>query len=137
MTFYGFEEDALAAAEEEISVILDGVAEGLGRIVYTDLASRLSAISLNMGWNRDRAVLGRLLGRIAEKDREAGRGLRTALVVSGGKTGTFEPNSQFYKWARDLGYDVSDPYQFLLEQYRRVYQEHWKPPPRQATLAAS
>jgi hypothetical protein len=126
-TFYGFDEGDLDGAEKEINDILDEVAAHLGRIVYTDLANKVTSIKLNMGWNRDRAVLGQLLGRIAAKDKDAGRGLRTALVVSGGKTGTFEPNNQFYKWATDLGYDVSNPAEFLAEQYRRVYQESWKP----------
>lgn len=125
-TFYGFEEADLQRAEEEIDQILDDVASRLGRIVYTDLANQLTSINLNLGWNRDRAVLGQLLGRVATKDKDRGRGLRTALVVRGGKTGTFEPNDQFYKWASDLGYDVSDRAAFLGEQYRRVYQEHWR-----------
>lgn len=124
-TYYGFDEADLEAAEEEVGDTLDEVAGRLGRIVYRDLASSVKAIKLDMGLNRDRAVLGYLLGRIAQKDHAVGRGLRTALVVSGGKTGTFEPNEQFYKWAQQLGYTWSSRSDFLNEQLRKVYQHAW------------
>jgi hypothetical protein len=124
-TFYGFDETDLDKAEQEVSDTLDGVAARLSRIVYRDLAGSVMAVTLDMGLNRDRAVLGQLLARIAQRDHDAGRGLRTALVVSGGKTGTFEPNDQFYKWAQKLGYSCSDRPAFLNEQLRKVYQHAW------------
>src|SRR5437763_1635252 len=118
-TKWGFEEEDLAKATDEIDEILDEVAGNLARIVYRELASRITAVKLDMGLNRDRAVLGELLGRIAHRDHDAGHGLRTALVVRGGATGDFEPNEQFYKWADHLGYNVSNRPAFLNEQLRK------------------
>jgi hypothetical protein len=126
MAKYGVDESDLDRATEEVDAILAEVARRLGRITYSQLAAGITAISLDMNRPNDRQILGVLLGRMAQHDHNAGRGLRTALAVRGEKDGPFEPNEAFYDWASKLGLDVSDRTSFLAAQYRRVYRDWWQ-----------
>lgn len=126
MAKYGFGDIDLDRATDQVDAILADVARRLGRITYSQLAASITAIQLDMNRPNDRQVLGVLLGRIAERDHAAGRGLRTALAVRGEKDGPFEPGKAFYTMASDLGIDLGDRTLFLAEQYRRVYRDWWQ-----------
>ena len=91
-------------------------------ISYSDLAKQISAIHLDMGTEKDRAALGRLLGDISRETHEQRIGMLSALAVLKDEN---EPASAFYKLARELGYRFTDRKIFWAMEYQRVT-EHYR-----------
>jgi hypothetical protein len=63
--------------------------------------------------------LPHLLAEISTEEAKAGRGMMTALVVR--KKGDQRSGSSFFQLAERLGYDVSNPEKFWLEQVNKVF----------------
>ena len=59
-----------------------------------------------------------LLGEVSTGDHEAGRGMRSSLVLS---KETSEPGTGFFALAEQLGKDVSDPMKFWVTEMNKVY----------------
>ena len=86
-------------------------------VYYSDLAAQISAIRLDLGTEKDRAALGRLLGEISKETDEEGKGMLSAMAVS---KDAFMPTYGFFNLAKELGYEVDDKTEFWIEQYNKV-----------------
>ena len=74
--------------------------------------------SISLKTPRD-SRLPQLLAEISTEEAKAGRCMMTALVVR--KNGDQRPGSGFFELAQRLGYDVSDPEKFWIEQVNKVF----------------
>ena len=84
---------------------------------YSDLAAQINAIHLDLGTEKDRAALGRLLGEISKETNGEGKGMLSAVVVS---KDSYMPTYGFFNLAKELGYEVGDRTEFWIGQYNKV-----------------
>ena len=99
---HGFSEDAWAVAKVEARDAMITVARRKNTISYSDLVSKIEAISLDPYDKR----LFVMLGEISEEEDAAGRSMLTAVVVH--KHGDMQPGPGFFELAEELGKDTSD-----------------------------
>ena len=112
-TKYGFTLEQWENAKEEIRNILINVARTEGRITYSDLAARVTSISLQ-AWSY---ALAALLGEISKEEDLAGRGMLSVIVVHKEDK---KPGHGFFSLAKDLGRDISDKEKFWIDEDKRV-----------------
>jgi hypothetical protein len=116
MAKHGFSDEAWEAAKAEGKAALTECALAKKMISYTDFIHRICSISFETP--RD-SRLPHFLAEISTEEAKAGRGMMTALVVR--KNGDQRPGRGFFELAERLGYDVSDPEKFWIEQVNKVF----------------
>lgn len=112
-TRYGYRFSDWARAREEMRQILIESARAGEPITYSELACRISAISIEP----HSFAMAALLGEISADEYEAGRGMLSALAVLKGEG---VPAAGFYNLAEYLGLDTSDRMKLWIEQYKRA-----------------
>ena len=85
-------------------------------ISYTDFMHQIRSISFDTPHD---SRLPQFLAEISTEEAKAGRGMMTALIVR--KTGDQRPGGGFFQLAKRLGYEVSDPEEFWLEEVNKVF----------------
>ncbi len=121
-TVFGFDADRWNMARDQAREALIRSARTEQPLYYSDLVAKINAINLDLGTEKDRAALGRLLGEISKETDEAGKGMLSAMAVS---KDAFRPTYGFFNLATELGYEVGDKTEFWIEQYKKVI-ESWR-----------
>jgi hypothetical protein len=85
-------------------------------ISYTDFMYQIRSISFETPYD---SRLPQFLAEISMEEAKAGRGMMTALIVR--KNDDQRPGAGFFELAERLGYDVSDPEKFWIEEVNRVF----------------
>jgi hypothetical protein len=116
MVKHGFSDAAWQAAKAEGKAALAECARAKKMISYTDFTHQICAISLETPYD---PRLPHFLAEISTEEAKAGRGMMTALVVR--KNGDQRPGGGFFELAERLGYDVSDPEKFWIDQVDKVF----------------
>ena len=112
----GFSDAAWEAAKAQGKAALAQCARAEKMISYTDFIHHICLISFETPYD---SRLPRFLAEISTEEAKAGRGMMTALVVR--KNRDRRPGGGFFELAERLGYDVSDPEKFWLEQVNKVF----------------
>jgi hypothetical protein len=116
MAKHGFSDAAWSAAKAEGKAALAQCARAKKMISYTDFIRHICSISFATPYD---SRLPRFLAEVSTEEAKAGRGTMTALVVR--KNGDQKPGGGFFELAERLGYDVSEPEKFWLEQVNKVF----------------
>jgi len=116
-TVFGFETDDWEIARKQAREVLIRSARAERPVYYSDLVAQINAIHLDLGTEKDRAALGRLLGEISTESDAEGKGMLSALAVS---KDAYTPTYGFFNLARELGYEVGDKTEFWIAQYNKV-----------------
>ncbi len=116
-TVFGFEISRWELAREQTREALIRSARAERPVYYSDLAAQIDAIRLDLGTEKDRATLGRLLGEISKETDEEGKGMLSAMAVS---KDVYMPTYGFFNLAKELGYEVGDKTEFWIGQYNKV-----------------
>jgi hypothetical protein len=116
MVKQGFGDAAWEAAKAEGKAALAQCARERKMISYTEFIHRICSISFETPYD---SRLPQFLAEISMEEAKAGRGMMTALVVR--KNGDRMPGQGFFELAGRLGYDVSDPDKFWIEQVNKVF----------------
>ena len=116
MAKYEFSGAAWEAAKAEGKATLAECARAKTMISYTEFMHHICSISFETPHD---SRLPQLLAEISTEEAKAGRGMMTALVVR--RNGDQKPGRGFFQLAARLGYDVSDPEKFWLEQVNKVF----------------
>jgi hypothetical protein len=113
---FGYTDTQWTAAKSEVREILISQARG-GRepMSYTQLTANVHSIH----FNPDDHALHYLLGQVSEEEDGAGRGMLSVMVVH--RTGDQMPGHGFFKLARKLGRDTSDPDRCWADELNKVY----------------
>lgn len=115
---YGFEGPQWETAKRQAKEILIGVARRRGRIAYSELVVKISALHLEPHDSR----LFHLLGEISSEEDKSGRGMLTAIVVH--KTGDMQPGPGFFELAKSLGRNIKDPLACWITEFNKVH-DYW------------
>jgi hypothetical protein len=113
---HGFTDMAWEAAKAEGKAVLAKCARDKKMISYTDFMYQIRSISFETPYD---SRLPQFLAEISMEEAKAGRGMMTALVVR--KNDDQRPGAGFFELAECLGYDVSDPEKFWIEEVNRVF----------------
>ncbi len=105
-------------AKEEAQAVLMDTARAQSTISYGELARRISSVRFDPHGDDFRHFLGQLSW---EAD-IAGRGMITVLVVHAG--GDCKPGNGFFRLAKHLGRDTSDPDICWITELQRVYSDY-------------
>ena len=116
-TIFGFERDCWERAKEQMQDALICNAREEQPIYYSDLVAKVDAIQLDLGTDKDRGALGRLLGEISKETDGEGKGMLSAVAVS---KDAYMPTYGFFNLAKELGYEVGDKTEFWIGQYNKV-----------------
>ena len=116
MARHGFSDAAWSAAKAEGKAALAQCARDRKMISYTDFMHHICSISFKTPYD---SRLPQFLAEISTEEAKAGRGMMTALVVR--KNGDQKPGGGFFELAERLGYVVSDPEKFWIEQVNKVF----------------
>jgi hypothetical protein len=112
----GFSDAAWEAAKAEGKAALAECARARKMISYTGFMHRIRSISFATPHD---SRLPQFLAEISTEEAKAGRGMMTALVVR--KNGDQKPGGGFFELAERLGYDVSDPEKFWVDEVNKVF----------------
>ena len=114
---YGYPQTAWEAAKQEAEAILNAVAADPNGIpvAYSELASKITAIR----FAPDQSEFRHFLGQLSTDSDAAGRGMITALVVYKDRSKR-SPGPGFFKLAKRLGRDISDPDACWIAEVKRV-----------------
>jgi hypothetical protein len=115
-TKHRFSEAAWGAAKAEGKAVLAQCAGANRLISYTDFMHQIHSISFETPYD---SRLPHLLAEISTEEAKEGRGMMTALVVR--KNGDQKPGRGFFELAERIGYDVSDPEKFWIEQVNKIF----------------
>jgi hypothetical protein len=113
---HGFSVAAWELAKAEGKAVLAECARAKKMISYTDFMHQIRSISFETPHD---ARLPQFLAEISTEEAAAGRGMMTALIVR--KTGDQRPGMGFFQLGKRLGYEVSDPEKFWLEEVNKVF----------------
>jgi hypothetical protein len=116
MVKHGFSDAAWQAAKAEGKAALAECARAKKMFSYSEFTRHICAISFESPYD---FRLPRLLAEISTEETNAGRGMMTALVVR--KNGDQRPGRGFFELAERLGYDISDPEKFWIEEVNKVF----------------
>jgi hypothetical protein len=116
MAKHGFSDAEWQAAKVEGKAVLAQRAHDKKMISYTELMYQIRSISFETPHD---LRLPQFLAEISTEEAKAGRGMMTALVVR--KNGDQRPGAGFFELAERLGYDLSDPEKFWIEEVNRVF----------------
>jgi hypothetical protein len=112
----GFSDAAWEAARAEGKAALAECARARKMISYTEFIRHICSITLKTPYD---SRLPQMLAEISTEEAKAGRGMMTALVVR--KNGDQRPGRGFFELAERLGYDVSDPEKFWVDEVNKVF----------------
>lgn len=112
----GFSDAAWELAKAEGKAVLAECARDKKMISYIDFMHQIRSISFDTPHD---SRLPQLLAEISTEEAEAGRGMMTALIVR--KNGDQRPGAGFFQLGKRLGYEVSDPEKFWLEEVNKVF----------------
>lgn len=115
---YGFDFEAWEKAKEEAREVLIQVARQRRRIPYSELVSKIHAITIDY----DDARLSHFLDEISSEEDDKGRGLLTVVVVH--KQGDMQPGPGFFKMAQRRGRNMSDKLNFWVEEFNKIH-DYW------------
>jgi hypothetical protein len=115
-TKHGFSDAEWEAAKAEGKAVLAQRAGANRLISYTDFMHQIHSISFETPYD---SRLPHLLAEISTEEAKEGRGMMTALVVR--KNGDQKPGRGFFELAERIGYVVSDPEKFWIEQVNKVF----------------
>jgi hypothetical protein len=113
---HGFSDAAWELAKAEGRAVLAECARDKKLISYIDFMHQIRSISFKTPHD---PRLPQFLAEISTEEAEAGRGMMTALIVR--KTGDQRPGMGFFQLGKHLGYEVSDPEKFWLEEVNKVF----------------
>jgi hypothetical protein len=113
---HGFSDAAWDLAKAEGKAVLAECARDKKMISYTDFMQQIRSISFETPHD---SRLPQFLAEISTEEAKAGRGMMTALIVR--KTGDQRPGMGFFQLGKRLGYEVSDPEKFWLEEVNKVF----------------
>ncbi|MPZ77938.1 MAG: hypothetical protein GEU77_15595 [Deltaproteobacteria bacterium] len=116
MAKHGFSDAPWESAKAEGKAALAECARAKKMISYTDFMHQIRSISFETPHD---SRLPQFLAEISTEEAKAGRGMMTALVVR--KNGDQRPGAGFFELAGRLGYDISDPEKFWLEEVNKVF----------------
>ena len=111
-----FSAAAWEMAKAEGKALLGECARNKKMISYTDFTYRIRSISFETPHD---SRLPQFLAEISTEEAEVGRGMMTALIVK--KNGDRRPGAGFFQLAKRLGFDVSDPEKFWIEEVNKVF----------------
>ena len=112
---YGLNPDEWETAKEEIRELMIAVATLKTTITYSELAVQMMTISPHPG----SYVFQALLRDVCKDEREAGRGMLCAIVVSKAKG---IPGQGFFKAMIKQGYDCTDIQACWQNEIDRLYE---------------
>ena len=112
----GFSDAAWELAKAEGKAVLAECARDKKMISYIDFMHQIRSISFDTPHD---SRLPQLLAEISTEEAEGGRGMMTALIVR--KNGDQRPGAGFFQLGKRLGYEVSDPEKFWLEEVNKVF----------------
>lgn len=115
---YGYSGSDWEKVKKQATDILIEVARRKGRIAYSELASKITAISIQA---HDPQMF-HLLGEISTAEDKAGRGMLTAIVVH--KSGDMQPGPGFFELAESLGKNTSDRLACWVSEFNKVH-DYW------------
>jgi hypothetical protein len=115
-TEHGFRAAVWELAKAEGKAVLAKCARDKKMISYTDFMYQIRSISFETPYD---SRLPQFLAEISMEEAKAGRGMMTALVIR--KNDDQRPGAGFFELAERLGYDVSDPEKFWIEEVNRVF----------------
>ena len=114
------DEEWLTAKEEVRSAILQAACDR--RMTwYSEIAEKVLSIQLDPY----SSLMNHLLGDVFLGEYEAGRPALTSIVTH--KHGDKEPGRGFYQMARELGYQIGEPFVFWSTQVQEVFKLYGKP----------
>lgn len=114
-TRYGHPIELWGAAKQEMRDVLAERARLRGMIPYSELAERMTSLSLQP----DSYALAAMLGEISAEEDAAGRGMLTVIVVH--KDGDMQPGPGFFELARELGRDTTDVDRCWIDELHTVH----------------
>jgi hypothetical protein len=115
---YGFKYGNWEAAKIEARNILVDTARRGDRIAFSELVQSIKSIAFEADDHR----LVNLLDEISIAEEKAGRGMLSAVVVSG--RGAVQPGPGFSELAKSLGKDTSDILQTWMKELDKVH-HYW------------
>ena len=115
---YGFAGPEWEKAKAQAREVLISVARRKGRIAYSELATKITAIQIEAHDPR----MFHMLGEISTTEHKAGRGMLTAIVVH--KSGDMQPGPGFFELAKSLGKDTSDILKCWVNEFNKVH-DYW------------
>ena len=118
---FGFDpQDWKRARAQVYEVLVDRARMGVP-IPYSELASRIDAIHLDLETQKDRTALGWLLGDVSRETHDQRIGMLSALAILKGD----KPAPPFFRLGKELGYHFTDQEEFWIGQCNRVI-EHYR-----------
>lgn len=118
MNQFGFDETTWNLARDEARNALIERARLRGRMPYSELATRITSISLEAHDPR----LFHLLYEISISEAAEGRGMLSAIVVH--KRGDMQPGPGFFELAKSLGRDTKDILACWIAEFNKVH-DYW------------
>ena len=115
---HGYEGADWDNAKKQARDVLVDVARRKGRIAYSELAEKISAISIEAHDPR----MFHMLGEISSEEDSEGRGMLTAIVVH--KSGDMQPGPGFFELAQSLGRDTADKLSCWVTEFNFVH-DYW------------
>jgi hypothetical protein len=113
-SLYGFTQEEWGTARKQMLQILQRVASQQLTISYGELSSKLPI------WlDPHSQAMAAMLGEVSEEEEACCRGMISAVVVH--KEGDMRPGEGFFKYASELGRDVSDRDSMWVAELQRVY----------------
>ena len=112
---HGFPEETWEVAKADARRAMMAVAAREGVIYYPDLVAEIRSIDLEPQSQQ----LAHMLGKISTEEHEAGRGMRTVVVVH--KFGDQMPGPGFFELARSLGHDTRDREAFWVGELAKAH----------------
>jgi len=116
MARHGFSDAEWEAAKADGKAALVECARARKMISYTDFMHQIRSISFETPHD---SRLPQFLAEISTEEAKIGRGMMTALIVR--ENGDQRPGAGFFQLAKRLGYEVSDPEKFWLEEVNKVF----------------
>ncbi len=114
-TLRPFTRKAWEGARRECLTVLTRTAKRRGQITYAQICQHITSIHFEpYEWD-----LGRLLGDLSDDSLEKHDFMISSLVVH--KLGDQEPGQGFFKYAEQIGLDVSDRLKFWVEQMKKTH----------------
>lgn len=117
--YYGYTRRAWETGRDEMYRILERIASQQKTISYGDLSGALRTISIGP----HESSMAAMLGEISEQEDACGRGMLSAVVIHKGDDS--RPGQGFFKYAAQLGRDISDPDSMWVAELKRVH-DAWK-----------
>ena len=115
MAKHGLTDGGWELAKAQGKAVLAECARDKKMISYIDFMHQIRSISFETPHD---SRLPQLLAEISADEAKAGRGMMTALVV---RNRDQRPGAGFFQLAQRLGYDVSDPEKFWLQEVNKVF----------------